>query len=290
MSSGPPYQRAQSIVWLAQRDKERKTVNVEKHIEAGNLEAALEELQKAILSQPGRADLRLYLFQLLSILGDWKQALTQLNAVAVLNQDAMFLVRIYRQLLKCEAIRAEVFAGHREPLLFGEPGDWLATLMRSMKQTVKGNGAQASALVMEAMERVIPRSGTINDEPFSWFSDADRRLGPLFEIILDGKYHWISISNIAEISFSAPEHLQDLVWLPVQVKWVNGESSRAYMPTRYPGPATVNDAQSALARKTDWTDIGEGFHTGSGQRVFTTENDEYSILQTRRIVFEADAR
>lgn len=264
-------------------------MNFEKHIEAGNLEAALEELQNAILSEPGRADLRLFLFQLLSIMGDWNRALIQLNTVAVLNQDAMFLARSYRGLLLCELFRAEVFTGNHEPLLFGESSDWLATLIRSMQHTEKGNGAQASALVTEAMEYAVPRSGTINDEPFSWFSDADMRLGPIFELILDGKYFWVPISNIAEISFSEPEHLQDLVWLPVQVQWLDDGSSMAYMPTRYPGPATLHDAQSALARKTDWTDIGEGFYTGSGQRMFTTENDEYSLLQTRRIVFDTDA-
>ena len=94
-------------------------MNVEKHIEAGNLDAALEELQNATLSEPGRADLRLFLFQLLSIMGDWNRALTQLNAAAVLNHDALSLVRRYRELILCEAFRAEVFTGNRDPLLFG---------------------------------------------------------------------------------------------------------------------------------------------------------------------------
>lgn len=264
-------------------------MNVEKYIETGNLKAALEEIENAILAEPGRADLRLVLFQLLSIMGDWDRALVQLNEVAVLNQDATVLIRIYRELLLCEAFRAEVFTGEREPLLFGESNDWLATLIRSIQHTEAGNGAQASELVMEAVENAVPRSGTINDEPFSWFSDADMRLGPVFEIILEGKYYWVPISNIAEISFSEPENLHNLVWLPVQVQWVNDESSTAHMPTRYPGPATVQDVQSALARKTEWTDIGGGFYTGSGQRMFTTENAEYSLLQTRRIVFDPDA-
>ena len=141
-------------------------MNVEKHIEAGNLDAALEELQNATLSEPGRADLRLFLFQLLSIMGDWNRALTQLNAAAVLNHDALSLVRRYRELILCEAFRAEVFTGNRDPLLFGESSDWLTTLIRSMQQREKGNVVPASALVMEAMEQAVPRSGTINDEPF----------------------------------------------------------------------------------------------------------------------------
>ncbi len=266
-----------------------ETVNAEESIEAGNLEAALEALENAIQAEPERADLRLFLFQLLSVMGDWNRATTQLNEAAELSDDAMVLARIYRGLLLCEAFRTEVFTGNREPLMFGDSNSWLATLIRSMQHTEKGNGGQASELVMKAMEQAAPRSGTINDEPFCWFSDADMRLGPVFEIMLDDKYYWVPISHIAEISFSEPENLRDLVWLPVQVQWVNNGRSMAYMPTRYSGPATLNDAQSALARKTDWTDIGEGFYTGSGQRMFTTENDEYSLLQTRRIVFDSDS-
>ncbi len=268
--------------------KERDTVNAEEHIKAGNLETALEVLQNTIQMYPGHPEPRLHLFQLLSIMGDWNRAMTQLNEVAEIDHEALLLAQIYSELLLCEAFRAEVFNGNREPLLYGEPTNWVAALMRSMEHSENGNGAQASALVMEAMDHAAPRSGTINDEPFLWISDADMRLGPVFEIILDGKYYWVPIENISEITFSEPENLRDLVWLPIQVQWVNSGSSGGFMPTRYPGPATLSDAQSALARKTDWTDIGEGFYTGSGQRMFTTENDEYSLLQTRKIVFDTD--
>ncbi len=269
--------------------RDRDTVNAEEHIKAGNLDRALEVLQSAIQKDPGQLEPRLHLFQLLSIMGEWHKALAQLNEVAEMNPDALALVLIYRELLLCEVFRAEVFTGNCEPLQFGEPNNWVATLIRSMEHTENGNGAQASELVMEAMDHAAPRSGTINNESFSWISDADMRLGPVFEIMLDGKYYWVPIENIAEITFSEPENLRDLVWLPVQVQWVYSGSSEAFMPTRYPGPATLSDAQRALARrKTDWTDIGEGFYTGSGQRMFTTENDEYSLLQTRKIAFDTD--
>ena len=61
------------------------------------------------------------------------------------------------------------------------------------------------------------------------------------------------------------------------------------MPTRYPGDETLKDPLSALARKTEWIDVGEEFYIGSGQRMLTTNSGDFSLLQTRKIVFnEAD--
>jgi type VI secretion system protein ImpE len=57
------------------------------------------------------------------------------------------------------------------------------------------------------------------------------------------------------------------------------------MSTRYPGADTLADNQTALARKTEWKDIGSEFFTGIGQRMFTTDAGDVSLLQTRKIVF-----
>jgi len=261
-------------------------LNAEESIKAGNLEAALRELQDAVRNNPAKPEYRTFLFQLLCVLGDWNRALTQLNVVADMDNSALLMAQTYRELLLCEAFRAEVFTGKREPLLFGEPNPWLGTLIQALGHADKAEGARAYEIVMSAMDQATARSGTIDEQPFEWLSDADMRLGPVFEMILNGKYYWVPMDNIAEMSFSEPEDLRDLVWLPVQIKWVNDGNSIGFMPTRYPGEQTLTDPQSALARKTDWTDRGGEFFVGSGQRMLTTDQDEYSLLQSRKIVFD----
>jgi len=261
-------------------------LNAEDSIKAGNLEAALSELQDAVRENPAKPEYRTFLFQLLCVMGNWNRALTQLNVVADLDNSTLLMAQTYRELLLCEAFRAEVFAGKREPLLFGEPNNWLGTLMQALGAADQGRGAEANEIVEKAMDQASPRAGTIDDQPFEWLSDADMRLGPVFEVVLNGKYYWVPMDNIAEISFSEPEDLRDLVWLPVQIKWVNDGNSIGFMPTRYPGEATLADAQSALARKTDWSDIGGEFFVGSGQRMLTTDQGEYSLLESRKIVFD----
>ncbi|NND91258.1 MAG: tetratricopeptide repeat protein [Granulosicoccus sp.] len=261
-------------------------MNAEECIKAGDLEAALSALQNAVRDNPAKPEYRTFLFQLLCVMGNWNRALTQLNVVGDMDNGALLMAQTYRELLLCEAFREEVFQGKRAPLLFGEPNSWLGTLIQALGEAHKGNGAAASEIVMGAMEKATAREGMIDDQAFEWLSDADMRLGPVFEIILNGKYYWVPMDSVEEISFSEPEDLRDLVWLPVQIRWVNEGSSIGFMPARYPGNATLADPQNALARKTDWIDTGGDFYTGAGQRMFTTDSGEYSLLQTRRIVFQ----
>ena len=264
-------------------------MNAEESIKAGNLEAALSELQDAVRNNPAKPEYRTFLFQLLCVLGNWNRALTQLNVVADMDPGALLMAQTYRELLLCEAFRAEVFQGKRAPLLFGEPNSWLGNLVQALAPAAKGHGSEAHDIVMKAMEQASARSGLIDDQPFEWLGDADMRLGPVFEIILNGKYYWVPMENIAEIAFSEPEDLRDLVWLPVQIRWVNEGNSIGFMPSRYPGLTTLEDPHKALARKTDWTDVGGDCYVGSGQRMLTTDSDDYSLLHTRRIVFNSAA-
>jgi type VI secretion system protein ImpE len=264
---------------------ENEILNAEESIKAGDLNQALSQLQDAVRNDPAKPEYRTFLFQLMCVMGDWNRALTQLNVVADMDHTTLLMAQTYRELLLCEAFRAEVFTGKREPLLFGEPNSWTGILLQALGSVEKGNGQEAHKIVMDAMDQATARAGTIDDQPFEWLSDADMRLGPVFEIILNGKYYWAPMSNVAEITFSEPEDLRDLVWLPVQIRWVNDGNSIGFMPTRYPGAATLADNQNALARKTEWTDIGSEFFTGAGQRMFATDAGDVSLLQAKKIVF-----
>lgn len=261
-------------------------MNAEDCIREGNLDEALSTLTDSIRNEPANPAYRTFLFQLLCVTGNWDRALTQLNVVADMDSDTLLMAQTYRELLQCEAFRGEVFKGKRHPLLFGEPNTWMGNLLQALEQIENGQSAEAQDVVMKAMSEAPARSGSLDDQPFEWLSDADMRLGPVFELILNGKYYWVPMDNIAEISFSEPEDLRDLVWLPIQVKWVNEGNSVGFMPARYPGSQTLENSSCALARLTEWTNIGAEFFTGSGQRMFTTNAGEYSLLQTRRIVFD----
>src|ERR1700709_233391 len=102
-------------------------------IKQGRLAEALVALQDMVRTGPSNAKYRVFLFQLLSVMGQWGRALTQLNVAGELDADALPMVQTYREAIQCEALRADIFAGKRAPLIFGEPEDWLGLLVEALR-------------------------------------------------------------------------------------------------------------------------------------------------------------
>ena len=244
---------------------------------------ALEALQGQVRAEPAEARHRVFLFQLLSVLGQWDRALTQLNVAGEMDPGNLGMVQVYREALATEALRAEVFAGKRTPLIFGDPEQWVAMLLEALKLTAAGQIAEGEALRTEALEMAPTTSGRVNGREFEWIADADTRIGPMLEAVINGRYFWVPIHRIAEIKVEEPEDLRDLVWLPVQFQWMNGGEAVALIPTRYPGSEDSADPQIQLARRTEWVDQGEDFYTGIGQRMLVTDQDELSLLEVRNV-------
>ncbi len=130
-------------------------------------------------------------------------------------------------------------------------------------------------------------SGTLDGEPFEWIADADARLGPLVEMIVNGHYYWVPLHRLTRIAFDSPADLRDTVWMPAQVTFASGGESVAFVPTRYDGTlAAANDALT-LARRTEWHEPHEGVFVGVGQRVFATDIGEHSLMDVREILLDA---
>lgn len=260
---------------------------IEENVRQGRLEEALAELQSAVRKAPADAKHRILLFQLLSIMGQWQRALTQLNVVGDLDAKALPMVQTYRTALKCEELRAEVFAGKRTPLLFGEPARWTALLVQSLVAAVQGKNAEADKLHNEAFDLAPASTGKIDDQPFAWLADADSRLGPILEAIVDGKYYWIPFGKLSAIRIEKPADLRDLVWIPAYLTVSNGGEVVALIPSRYPGSELGPDAAIRMARKTEWLPGNDGVNTGLGQRMLATDQGDYSLLEIRSIAFDA---
>jgi type VI secretion system protein ImpE len=257
-------------------------MNAAELVRAGRLDEALNALQEQIRSQPGNADLRVFLFQLLAVMGQWSRAQKQLGVAGELEAKALAMVQIYRAALECEALRAEVFAGRVTPVLLGEPADWVALLIQALRLDSEGQHEAAAKLRQQAFDAAPAVAGHVNDEPFAWFADADPRLGPVLEVIVNGRYAWLPMYNLRGLKTEAPEDLRDLVWLPAELTLVNGGSTVALIPSRYPETPTLGDDSARLARKTDWLDDDRPL----GQRLFATEAGEYPLFELRNLRFE----
>src|SRR5215470_14015131 len=94
-------------------------------LKSGDPAGALKALQDEVRAKPQDAKLRVFLFQLLCVLGQWERALNQLDVACGLDPSALAMKQTYGDAVRCEAIRAEVFDGKKSPMIFGQPDTWL---------------------------------------------------------------------------------------------------------------------------------------------------------------------
>lgn len=261
-------------------------LNCEQALKEGNLELALADLQQLIRKDPANVKHRIYLFQLYSVLGLWEKALNQLNVMADMDAATLAMVQTYRETLSCETFRSAVFSGQRSPLIMGEPEPWLALLLESLRLAADKQQIAANDLRQQAFDAAPASSGTIDDDKFSWISDADSRLGPVLETIVNGHYYWTPFNRISAISISPPEDLRDLVWTPAHFVWTNGGDAFGFIPTRYPQSESSEDSAIRLARKTEWTELSDGMFIGLGQRLLATDENDYALMDIREIKFD----
>jgi type VI secretion system protein ImpE len=265
----------------------------------GDLTEAFEQLRKEVRSKPQDPALRVFLFQLFSIMGQWDRALAQLNVSGQLDPAVEMMVKAYTETLMCERLRAEIFAGKRTPLVLGEPEQWVAALIQSLSLRGDGRYDAASRLRDQAFEAAPATGGALSwrtegsggDEViqvdrFQWLADAEMSLGPVLEAILNGRYYWVPLNRMASVRIEPPEDLRDLVWLPAQFTWVGGGQQVGFIPTRYFGSENADDDAVRMARKTQWVVGAGGQEVGQGQRMLATDSGEYSLLDVRLIEFD----
>jgi type VI secretion system protein ImpE len=264
-------------------------MNAEEALKSGSLDEALDDLQNRVKKEPADAKLRIFLFQLLALLGRWERALIQLKVAGELDSANLAMVNTYREALVCEAYRSQVFTGERDPLLFGGPAPWTAMLVEALRLTARDKVSQSQELRAQAFEQAPPTVGKVDGEAFDWIADADQRLGPLLEAIINGRYYLVPFLNIRKLELEAPVDLRDLVWTPAHITWTNAGETVALIPTRYPRSESIEDNRIKMARRTEWIDRGDDLFVGYGQRMLATNAGEYPLLETRSIELDTAA-
>jgi type VI secretion system protein ImpE len=260
-------------------------MSAEALLQAGDPEAALQALQDQVRKNPTDAKLRVFLFQLFAINGLWKRAQIQLELAGEMDIECFPMVQAYRDVLNCELHREAVFQGKSKPLIFGEPEEWVAILVEAQQAFANGDLEAFTKLNSQAFEQADSQSGKINDEAFEWLADADQRFGPVFEFIFNGQYYWVPMNRVRSLRTEEPADLRDLIWLPAEVTWTNGGKLMVMLPARYPNLEGI-PGLGLLSRRSDWVSRSEDIYEGTGQRVLTTDKNDYSILQVRSIEFD----
>jgi type VI secretion system protein ImpE len=252
-------------------------------VRTGDIDGALAALQAEVRARPAEARLRVFLFQLLAVIGDWKRAVTQLKVAAELDGAALPMAQAYREAIVCEVLREKVFAAEKDPLIFGEPQEWVALLVQAGRALAAGRGDEAADLRERAFEGAPEVSGTLNGAPFAWIADADMRLGPVLEAVVNGRYFWVPFGALARITAEPPRDLRDCVWTPATLTLRNGGEVVALIPTRYPGTAARGTPAQKLSRATGWAEAPGGAWIGLGQRTLATDAGDSALMDLREL-------
>lgn len=252
----------------------------------GDLDGAQARLVESIRAKPGDAALRAFLWQLASVRGDWDRARKQLDVLAGIKPDALDLVDDYRAAIAAEETRSAVFAGRTRPVVFGGARDWTDKLVDALAREAAGEADAAAALRAEALDLAPAVAGEADGTRFEWCADADTRLGPVLETVMNGMYHWLPMSEIGALEITPPSDLRDLVWSVAILTVPQGGQWPILIPSRYPGSEADPDPAVRLARRTEFRDLAGGHVAGRGQRLIAHSEGDVPFLELRRLGFD----
>src|SRR5262245_45905263 len=139
-------------------------MNARELLDAGKLQAAVEQLNHDVRLHPSDPTLRTFLFEILCFAGDYERAQRQLEVLAQLNPQAELCTAIYRNAMIAEKARMAVATENRLPLFLAEPPGFAGPYLAALHCLREGNAAGARSMLEEAMEAQPAISGKIEGE------------------------------------------------------------------------------------------------------------------------------
>ncbi|WP_175689535.1 type VI secretion system accessory protein TagJ [Burkholderia anthina] len=250
------------------------------------LSEQIERISTHLRAQPTTASHRWALFQLLCIKGEWTRAIQQLQTWAMLDPGQAETAQVYRDLIRAEGWRKQVVEGRARPGFVLEPPATIEGLLSALhlaadEQSEQADDARETALVTAPTVAVRIPQGTA-----AWIADSDSRFGPVCEVITAGHYRWVPFADLVAWRVSQPAKLVDLVWAPCTLTLTDKSIVHGFMPARYPGSETGDDAVR-LGRETVWQTHGRTGVTGLGQKTWATDQGDFSLFELANAEFDA---
>ena len=263
-------------------------MDAEELFKAGKLSDAVNFQLATVKKNPTDTNARFFLAELSAFEGDWDRADRQLDAIVQQSTGTPLLTLLFRQLIRAEIIREQVFNEGRAPELVVEL-DRESQLQLEMNTALRLSQSSQYAQLLESSKSM---QATVNglcddDQAFTVIQDMDDRFRGVAEILTaSGKYFWVPWQNIQSAEFAKPERPMDLVWRKATIAIDGGPDGEIYMPVRYPNPNAWTDEEK-LGRSTQWQEHSEVIVTGIGQRMILIEEEGVPIMEINRLSIES---
>lgn len=258
----------------------------------GNLAGALTAANAAVRRAPTDIGARVLLAELLAFSGNIERADVVLDACGDLDPTAAIVVAEFRQLLRGELARRQLFSDGRVPEFLGEPTAAQRSSLAAIVALRNGDVSEAARLAAEAEEARPHPKGTAGGTAFTDMRDADDLLASCFEVITTtGKYFWIPPERVLLLEFHAAKRPRDLFWRRATMQVADGPDGDVYLPAIYP-PTTMETATAMtdalkLGRATDWHQAGSNGPTlGLGAVTILVGEDTLTWLEMDKVAFQ----
>jgi type VI secretion system protein ImpE len=256
----------------------------------GKLADSIAAANAAVRKSPSDIGARVLLAELLLFAGNTDRVDVVLDACADLEPTAAVVVAEFRQLLRGEIARRQLFSEGRVPEFLGEPNAAQRLALSALVALRGGDTAEAAKLAAQAEEARVHPSGSTGDGPFDDMRDADDMLATCFEVITTtGKYFWISPERVATLECHPVKRPRDLFWRRATMQVSDGPDGDVYLPTIYPPLQADRELSDALrlGRATDWLQIGDNGPTrGVGAVTLVVGEEPRTWLEMGTITFQ----
>ena len=252
---------------------------------AGRLSEAVSAANEAVRRKPADLAPRILLAEMLLFVGNLERADVILDAASEADPAAAVVVAEFRQLLRAETARRQLFRDGRVPEFLGEPDPSQRALLAALVALRADDASAAAAAAAEAERLRGTLPGTADGAAFDDFRDADDLLGGTLEVLTTtGKYFWIPAARVTTMTFHAPRRPRDLAWRRASLAVADGPDGDVYMPTVYWSAVPDLPDNLRLGRATDWRDEA-GLVRGVGQRTFLVGENAVGVMEIGAVSF-----
>lgn len=251
---------------------------------AGKLGDAVAAALDQVRAAPTDRGKRLFLAELCLFSGDLERADKQLDVLFTPDAPDIVQLTLYRQLIRGETARREVFTQGRVPEFLAQPTDALKQRLEALIHIREGRVAEANEMLAKAEEARPVTTGTCDGTAFDDWRDLDDVVAPVLEVITaNGNYYWVPLDAIELLEFHKPERARDLFWRPARLVVTEGPDGVVYVPALYHGSHTAADDAVKLGRRTDWLGGETEPYRGQGLREFLVGDSSKTVLEIEKI-------
>lgn len=253
----------------------------------GRLDDAVAAASAAVKAQPSDLAARVLLAELLLFAGNLERADVILDAASGVDPGAAVVMAEFRQLLRAETARRQLFRDGRVPEFLGEPTPAQRASLAALV-ALRAGDFDTAAREAAAAEASRPRAGgRAGESRFDDFRDTDDLLAGTFEVLTTtGKYFWIPTERVASVIFHAPKRPRDLYLRRASMDVREGPDGEVYLPVVYTDPGAAASPEQRLGRESDWRELAPGLVRGVGQRTFLVGEDARGMMELAQLEFD----